>query len=121
MILKIIHSGLFLFVVCMGIKQGYAIINGETEMMKMFEDFSFNKTEILLFGIITLLSSILIFYPKTFLTGNILMATTILLLIFFQLHNLNIKGAFIEIPFLLMNIVLVYWKQKHPFSKVFLN
>ncbi|MCD0468386.1 hypothetical protein [Flavobacterium sp. JAS] len=119
MILKILHSGLFLFVVFMGIKQGFAIISGETEMMEMFEEFNFNKTEILLFGITTLGSGILIFFPKTFLAGNFLMAATILLLIFLQIQNQNIKGAFIEIPFLAMNLILVYWK--HPFTKVLLN
>lgn len=103
----------------MGVKQGYAIISGETEIMKMFEEFNFNKTQILLFGIVTLLSSILIFHSKTFLVGNFLMAGTILLLIFFQIQNKNLKGAFIEIPFLAMNLILVYWK--HPFSKILLN
>ncbi|WP_316635406.1 hypothetical protein [uncultured Flavobacterium sp.] len=119
MFLKIIHAGLFLFVVFMGIKQGYAIISGETEMIRMFEDFNFNKTQILVFGIITLISGFLIFHPKTFLAGNFIMATTILLLMVLQIQNQNLKGAIVEMPFLLMNIVLVYWK--YPFSKVFLN
>jgi hypothetical protein len=119
MILKIIHSGLFLFVVFMGIKQGYSMISGSPEIVKMLEDLNFNNTEILLFGIITLISSFLIFHPNTFLSGNLVMAVTILLLIVLQIQNLNIKGALIEIPFLLMNIVLMYWK--YPFSKVFLN
>jgi hypothetical protein len=110
MILKITHVVLFLFVVFMGIKQGFSMIIGTPEMIKMFEDFNFNTTEILAFGIITLISSILIFHPKTFLVGNFLMATTILLLIFLQLQNYNTKGAFIELPFLMLNIILVYWQ-----------
>jgi len=117
MILKIIHSGLFLFVVFMGIKQGYAMISGSPEIVKLLEDLDFNNIEILLFGIVTLTSSFLIFHPKTLLLGNLLMAITILFLIVFQLQNQNIKGAFIEIPFLLMNLILVYWK--YPFPKVF--
>jgi hypothetical protein len=117
MILKIIHSGLFLFVVFMGIKQGFSIISNSPEMMKMFKDFHFNNTEILIFGIITLVSGILIFHPKTFLAGNFLMAGTILLLIFLQLQNQNIKGAIIELPFLLMNLILVYWE--YPFQNKF--
>lgn len=119
MILKIIHSGLLLFVVFMGIKQGYSMISGSPEIVKMLEDLNFNNTEILLFGIVTLISSFLIFHPKTFFMGNLIIGVTIGLLIFLQIQNQNIKGAVIEIPFLLMNIVLVYWK--YPFSKVFLN
>ncbi|MBF4514778.1 hypothetical protein IRZ71_00390 [Flavobacterium sp. ANB] len=119
MILKIIHSGLFLFVVFMGIKQGYSMISGSPEIVKILESLSFNKTEILLFGIVTLLSGILIFHPKTFLAGNFIMFTTILLLIVVQIQNQNLKGAVIEIPFLLMNIFLVYLK--YPFSNAFLN
>jgi hypothetical protein len=98
----------------MGIVQGFSMIAGSTEMIKMFEDFNFNKAEILLFGITTLLSSILIFNPKTFLAGNFLMAATILVLFLLQIQNQNLKGAFVEIPFLLMNLILVYLK--HPFK-----
>ena len=119
MMLRIIHSGLLLFVVFMGIKQGYEMISGSLEIVKMLEDLSFNKTEILLFGIVTLISAILILHPKSFFMGNLIMGATIVLLIFLQIQNQNIKGAVIEIPFLLMNIVLVYWK--YPFSKVLLN
>lgn len=120
MLLKLIHSGLFLFVVFMGIKQGFAMIGGSPEIIKMLEELNFNKTQILIFGIITLISAILIFHPKTFLIGNFLMAATILLLIFFHLQNQNLKGAFIEIPFLLLNIILVYLK--YPCSeRSFLN
>lgn len=119
MILKIIHSGLFLFVVFMGIKQGYGMISSSPEIVKMLEGLSFSKTEILLFGIVTLISAILILHPKTFFMGNLIMGATIVFLIFLQIQNQNINGALIELPFLLMNIILVCWK--YPFSKVFLN
>ncbi|MNQ45558.1 hypothetical protein D3C85_593430 [compost metagenome] len=108
------HSVLFLFVVFMGIVQGFSMIAGSTEVIKMFENFNFNKTEILLFGITTLMSSILIFNPKTFLIGNFLLAVTILLLTLLQIQNQNLKEAFVEMPFLLMNLILVYLK--HPFK-----
>lgn len=119
MILKIIHSGLLLFVAFMGIKQGYSMISGSPEIVKMLENLSFSKTEIRLFGIVTLISAILILHPKSFFMGNLIMGVTIVLLIFLQIQNQNIKGAVIEIPFLLMNIILVYWK--YPFSKFLLN
>ena len=119
MMLRIIHSGLLLFVVFMGIKQGYSMISGSPQIVKMLEDLNFNNTEILLFGIVTLIGAILILHPKTFFMGNLIMGATIVLLIFLQIQNQNIKGAIIEIPFLLMNIILVYWK--YPFSKVLLN
>lgn len=119
MILKIIHSGLLLFVVFMGIKQGFSMISGSPEILKMLEDLNFNSIEILLFGIVTLISSFLIFHPKTFLIGNFIMAATIVLLIFLQIQIQNIKGALTEIPFLLMNLVLVYWK--YPFESSFLD
>jgi hypothetical protein len=117
MIIKIIHTGLLLFVVFMGIKQGFAMIGASPEMIKMLKELNFNKTQILVFGIITLISTILIFHPKTFLAGNFLMAATILFLMFLQLQNQNLKGAFIELPFLMMNIILVYLK--YPFQNIF--
>ncbi len=115
MILKILNAALILFAVFMGIKQGWAMLNGKPEMLDMFAKWNIGKTGVMLFGAVTLLSALLILYPPTFLWGNFLMAATILLLICFHLLDKNLKGAAIELPFLLINLVIVYLQ--HPLAK----
>jgi len=99
----------------MGIKQGYAMVTGKQEILDMLGKLGFNKIGVVLLGVITLLSVILILIPKTFIWGNFLMASTILLILCFQLFNGNLKGAAIELPFLLLNLVAIYLK--HPLNQ----
>lgn len=108
MIPKIINGILILFAVFMGIKQGWAMISGKEEMLTMFGKWGFTKTGVIIFGIVTILSSALILHPKTFIWGNFMMAATILLIVCFHLMDKDVKGAAIELPFLLLNLVIIY-------------
>jgi hypothetical protein len=112
---KIVNSLLILFAVFMGVKQGWAMLNGKPEMLDMFGKWDIGKTGVMLFGAVTLLSVLLLLYPKTFLWGNFLMAASILLIICFQVQDKNLKGAAIELPFLLINLVIIYLE--HPLVK----
>jgi DoxX-like family len=115
MILRIINSILILVAVFMGLKQGYAMFSGKPEMAEMFSKWNFNKTGLMINGAITIISALLILYPKTFLWGNFLMAAGILLIICLHLLDKDIKGMTIELPFLLLNLVIIYLQ--HPLSK----
>ena len=108
MLIKIINSLLILFVVYMGFKQGWAMLTGKPEMLNMFGKWHFSNRGIFIFGIVTLLSAVLILFPQTFVFGNFLMATTILFIICLQLSVRDLKGAAIEVPFFLMNLLIVY-------------
>ncbi|MGJ1409870.1 DoxX family protein [Sphingobacterium thalpophilum] len=110
--LKIINSILILAAVFMGLKQGYAMVSGKTEMMAMFGKWGFTKTGLMVNGLITILAALLILFPKTFMWGNFLMAAGILLIICFHLLDKDIKGVAIEIPFLLLNLIIIYLQ--HP-------
>lgn len=115
MILKIINGILILVAVFMGLKQGYAMLTGKPEMMEMFGKWNFNKTGLMITGAVTMLSAIMILFPKTFVWGNFLMAAGILLIICFHLMDKDLKGVAIELPFLLLNLVIIYLQ--HPLSK----
>jgi hypothetical protein len=115
MILKIINSILILVAVFMGLKQGYAMFSGKPEMLEMFNKWNFSKTGVMINGIVTIISALLILYPKTFLWGNFLMAAGILLIICFHLLDKDLKGVAIELPFFLINLVIIYLQ--HPLSK----
>ena len=114
MVLKIINSVLILVAFFMGLKQGYAMLSGKPEMVQMFSKWNFSKTAIMINGAVTIIAALLILFPKTFVWGNFLMATGILMIICFQLLNKDLKGAAVEIPFLLLNLVIIYLQ--HPFK-----
>lgn len=114
MILKIINGILILSAVFMGFKQGYAMFSGKPEMMEMFSKWGFGKTGLMINGAVTILAAVLILFPKTFVWGNFLMAAGILLIICFHLLDKDLKGVAVEIPFLLMNLVIIYLQ--HPFK-----
>lgn len=92
------------------------MLSGKPEMITLFGKWNFNKEGIRLFGAITLLSAVLLLFPATFIWGNFLMASTILLIICLQLSVKNIKGVAIEIPFFLLNLLIIYLQ--YPFSKL---
>ncbi|MDP9959608.1 DoxX family protein [Chryseobacterium lathyri] len=108
MILKIINSAFILIAVFMGLKQGYSMFSGKPEMVEMFSKWNFNKTGLAITGAVTMLSALLILFPKTFVWGNFLMAAGILLIICFHLLDKDLKGVLIELPFLLLNLVIIY-------------
>lgn len=115
MIVKIINSVLILVAVFMGIKQGWAMFSGKPEMLEMFGKWNFSKTAIMINGAVTLVAALLILHPKTFVWGNFLMAAGILLIICLHLLDKDLKGVAIELPFFLINLVIIYLQ--HPFAK----
>lgn len=112
MILKILNSALILFAVFMGAKHGWNMLAAKPEMLEMFGKWNFSKNAVMINGAVTLLASILILFPKTFVWGNFLMAAGILMIICLQLLNKDLKGVAIEIPFLLLNLIIIYLQ--HP-------
>ncbi len=112
MILKIINGILILAAVFMGIKQGTAMFMGKPEMTAMFGKWGFDKTGLMINGAVTILAAVLILFPKTFIWGNFLMAAGILLIICFHMADKDFKGVMIEIPFLLLNLLIIYLQ--HP-------
>ena len=112
MILKLINSALILVAVFLEIKHGWNMLLAKPEMLDMFGKWNFSKNAVILNGTITLLASLLILFPKTFVWGNFLMAAGILMIICLQLLYKDLKGAGIELPFLLLNLVIIYLQ--HP-------
>ena len=115
MILKIFNSILMFGAVFMGLKQGYAMVVGKSEMLEMFGKWNFSKTAIMINGAITIISALLILLPKTFVWGNFLMGAGILMIMCLHLLDKDLKGFAIELPFLLLNLVIIYLQ--HPLAK----
>lgn len=115
MIIKIVNAVLILVALFMGLKQGWAMFSGKPEMLEMFGKWNINKTGLMINGAITMLSAGMILFPRTFVWGNFLMAAGILLIICFHLVDKDLKGVAIELPFLLLNLAIIYLQ--HPFQK----
>lgn len=116
MILKVLNSAMILFAVFMGVKHGWNMLTAKPEMLEMFGKWNFSKNAVIVNGAVTLIASLLILLPKTFVLGNFLMAAGILMIICLQLFQRDLKGAAIEIPFLLLNLVIIYLQ--HPLKTV---
>ena len=108
MILKTINSILILGAVFIGLKQGWAMASSKPEILDMFANWNFSKTGVMITGALTMLSALLILLPETFVWGNFLMATGILLIICFHLLDRDLKGVAIELPFFLLNLIIIY-------------
>ena len=117
MLLKGINLILMVVAVFMGLKQGLAMLSGKPEMLELFGKWDFTKTGIAMLGLVTALSAALIIFPRTFVWGNFLMAATILLIICFHLGDKDLKGAGVELPFLILNLMIIYLQ--HPFKNGF--
>lgn len=113
-LIRIINTALILFTVYMGFKQGWAMCSGKPEMLAMFSKWNFSREAVKINGAITLLSALLILFPRTFVLGNFMMAATILLIICLQLSVKDLKGAAIELPFFLMNLAIIYMQYPLP-------
>lgn len=114
---KYLNIVLIVVAVFMGFKQGLAMLSGKPEMLELFGKWNFNKSAVMIVGAITMISAILILIPKTFVWGNFLMAAGILMILCFQLLDRDLKGAAIELPFLLLNLVIIYLQ--YPFKNLF--
>lgn len=99
---------LILVAVLMGIKQGWTMVSGKTEMLQMFSKWNFSKIAVMVNGIVTIIAALLILFPKTFVWGNFLMAVGILMIICLQLLEKDLRGAAVEVPFLLLNLLIIY-------------
>lgn len=114
--LKILNSGLMLFASYMGIKHGLGGIMAKPEVLATFSKWNIGKYGAMAIGFFTLSSAVLLLIPRTFLWGNFLMASGILLMMCLHLQDRDWKGVVIEIPFLLLSLVIIYLK--HPLEKI---
>ncbi|TCC92461.1 hypothetical protein EZ428_11670 [Pedobacter frigiditerrae] len=110
MMIRIFTAVLLIVVVIMGFKQGIAMFNGNEVVLEMFGKFNFSRFWVKVLGGLTILAAIMVLFPQTYVVGNVLMASLILLILCLQLSIMDIRGAMIEVPFLLMNLALIYFQ-----------
>jgi hypothetical protein len=113
--IRIISGLLILVTVYFGISHGLrAFSKPSAQYLEMMASLGIIDTISKMFGICSILSAVLILFPKTFFIGNVLRTVFLLLLMSLALKAGKYKFALIEIPFLLMPLVLIYLG--HPFK-----
>jgi hypothetical protein len=112
--LKILNTILILFALYMGIKQGWAMVTGKSDMLEMFGKWNIGKTGALVLGIITMLAAVMVLFPQTFIWGNFITAAGILLIIAFHLGDRDMRGVLTELPFFLLSLIIIYLQ--HPLA-----
>ncbi len=58
----------------------------------------------------TLTATLMMTFQKSYLMGNLILAASILMIFYLKLYYQNLKGAAIEVPFLLMHLLLMYFR-----------
>lgn len=116
MILKVLNSALIVFVVYLALKHGWNMLTTKPEAVNTFAKWGLGKPYVMGYGLILWAAALFILFPKTFVWGNFIMATGILLFICLQLYNHQLKEALIEVPFLLLNLIIIYLQ--HPFKSL---
>ena len=112
---KIVSAVLILFSLFMGVKHGWAMALGKSEVIEMFARWNVSKTAVQVLGAIGLAATVLLLFPRTFVWGNLLTAMLILFVMVQFLNSRDLKGLLIELPFFILPLLLIYLG--HPLVK----
>jgi len=114
MISKIVSGILIVVTVVLQLKHFWdgLHIDKSPQALKMLNELNIDKNYLPFFGVLTLLVAIMVMFPKTFFMANLLNAISIIIIMSLALRAGNYRIAFMEIPFLLIPLVLIWLK--HP-------
>ncbi|WP_430402841.1 hypothetical protein [Fluviicola sp.] len=110
---KYILSLILLIVsVFLSFKHGWDTFNyrKNPETFKLLNELGIRQSLIPFFGILTITIGVLLLIPKTFFSGNLLSALSIVLIMALALRAGNYKMVFVEIPFLALPLVMIWLK-----------
>lgn len=109
--MKILSIILLLVSALLSIKHGWdAFQPANAEQVKMMSNLGITKSVMPYFGALSMIIGLMLFFPQTFFTGNVLNAVTIVLIMALSLKAGDYKMALIEIPFLALPLILIWLK-----------
>ncbi len=110
---KIISGILLLITVYFGISHGSRVFQKPImQYLEMMDLLGITNSLRIAFGILSIGSALLILFPKTFFVGNVIRALLLILMMALALKAGNYKFALVEIPFVMMPLLLIYFS--HP-------
>lgn len=105
---QISNTLLMVIAAFMSTEQGVSMMNPKQSLTDMFAAYGVTKPQLKILGSVTLLSGILTLSPVTFLAGMVLTAAETLFVIFLRFRHKDLKGFAIELPFIMLNILMIY-------------
>lgn len=116
MIKSIISLVLLIVSVLLNFKHGWDTFRNRSnpDSIKMMNDLGISATAMPIFVFVAFAVGVLLLIPKTFFTGNVLNAVSIVLIMALALRSGKIQIALMEIPFLAMPLIMIWLK--YPFK-----
>ncbi|MGV3461631.1 MAG: hypothetical protein ACO1N9_14375 [Flavobacterium sp.] len=115
MIKTIISAILLLASAGLSLKHGWDAFQPPTpEQATMMANLGITRSMAPFVGVLSIITGLLLLFPRTFFIGNVISAVTILLIMALSLRVGDIRTALIEIPFLSIPLVLIWLK--YPFN-----
>jgi len=113
--MKMLSGVLILISLYLGISHGSrAFRKPSEEYIRMMSALGITDAMRMMFGLWAITTAILILFPGSFFLGNVLRAVQLVVMMALALKAGNYKFAFIEVPFLLVPLLLIYLG--HPFK-----
>jgi hypothetical protein len=112
---KIVNAVLIVVALVMSARAGWMMLTGKPEMTELFSKWGIGRPAVMLFGVLSIGSALLLLHPKTYVWGNYFILAMILVIIVHYTHDKNLKGVLMELPFFLLSLVIVW--MPHPLEK----
>lgn len=116
MIKNILSVILLLFSAGLNFKHGWDTFNYKKNpaTLTMLRELGLGEAWVPVLGVLAIVTGVLLLIPKTFFSGNLLNAISIVLIMALALRAGNYKIALMEIPFLALPLVMIWLT--YPFS-----
>jgi hypothetical protein len=105
---RIISGVLVLLAFVMGLRHGVDLIRSTPTKVQETLHISLNQPTIVIVGVLTCVGAILILFPQTFFAANFISAAVVLYLAAVQGKAHNLRGAVVELPFVLLPLLVLY-------------
>ena len=105
---RILSAILVLLAFVMGLRHGVDLLRSTPAKVQESLQVSLNQPTILLVGALTCMGAILILFPPTFFAANFISAAVVLYLAAVQSKAHNLRGALLELPFVLSSLLVLH-------------
>ncbi len=92
----------------MGLRHGVALLRSTPETVQASLHIALSQPAILALGAFTCVGAVLILFPQTFFAANVISAAVVLYLAAVQSKAHNLRGALVELPFVLLPLLVLY-------------
>jgi hypothetical protein len=105
---RIVSAILVLLAFVVGLRHGVDLIRSTPAKVLETLHISLSQPTVLTIEIFTCVGAVLVLFPQTFFAANFISAAVVLYLAAVQSKAHNLRGALIELPFVLLPLLLLY-------------